>query len=261
MTAAGALLRATHPLPALAVTVFGTALGASAGAGGVDLALLAGALACGQASVGWSNDLADAGRDRAAGRSEKPLASGDVGVGAVRVALVVAVAGCVVLSLLLGAVPGVLHLVAVASAWAYNLLLKSTVASPLPYLVSFGLLPVIAATLAGSPVRWPLAVAAGVLGVAAHFANTVPDEEADAATGVRGLPQRIGARASQVVAAGGVVAAAGVLLLGEGLGWVATTLLAVACGVGVASLVAPARLAFRLTLLAAAVAVAGVVAA
>src|SRR5207302_11242465 len=92
--------------------------------------------------------------------------------------------------------------------------LKQTTASWAPYGLSFGLLPVIiAGALPGAPRPQPLVVAvAACLGVAAHFANTVGDADDDAATGVRGLPQRIGPRASMAVAAVTVVVAAGLLL-------------------------------------------------
>ena len=235
----------------------------AAGADAAIAALLAAALLSGQLTIGWLNDLLDADRDTAAGRTGKPLAVGDVSRGSVLAGLVVATGLCVPLSLALGWVPGVLHLVAVASAWGYDLRLKSTPASPLPYLVSFGLLPAVAATAAGASPSVRLMVAAGVLGSAAHFANTVPDAVADAATGVRGLPQRLGPRRSQVVAASGVVLACAVLLLG---GWSrlsapAVALLTVAAVVGALSPLAPSAWSFRLTMLAAGVAVAGVVAA
>ena len=51
-----------------------------------------------------------------------------------------------------------------------------------------------------------------LLGLAAHFTNTVGDTEADAATGVRGLPQRLGAAVSLRVSAVLVVLAAVALL-------------------------------------------------
>lgn len=261
LTVAGALVRACHPLPSAAVTVFGTALAVRAGTSAGVTALLAVALLTGQLTVGWLNDLVDADRDAAAGRAGKPVAAGHVPRRLVTTALVLAAGGCVVASMALGRVPGVLHLVAVGSAWAYDLRLKSTVASPVPYLVSFGLLPAIAATTAGVPVPPELVVAAGVLGAAAHFANTVPDAAADAATGVRGLPQRLGPRRSQVVAAGGVVLACAVLLVSgrESLSLPATVLLTGASLTGAVSPFAPAGWSFRLTLLAAAAAVAGVV--
>lgn len=265
MSAVLALARACHPLPSLAVSVFAIALGVAAGARPAQSVLLGAAVLAGQLSIGWLNDLVDAGVDASAGRSTKPVAAGQVSPQAVRVAIGLALAACVALSLALGPVPGGLHLLAVASAWVYDLRLKGTVASPLPYAVSFGLLPAIAATAAGSTPTRSLVVAAALLGVAAHFANTVPDAAADAATGVRGLPQRIGPRRSQVVAAGGVVAACAVVLVDGGpagpLPVLATAMLAAASAIAAWSPFSPSRLAFRLVLLAAALAVGGVVAA
>jgi heme o synthase len=102
----------------------------------------------------------------------------------------------------------------VGSAWMYDVWLKHTWASWTPYVLSFGLVPVIvAAALPGSPLpQATLVVAGSCCGVAAHFANTVGDAADDALTGVRGLPQRIGPSASTVVAAA-FVAVASVLLV------------------------------------------------
>lgn len=262
MTAAGALARACHPLPSLAVTVFAVALGVAAGAGWRSV-LLGAAVLTGQLSIGWLNDLVDADVDAEAGRTTKPVAAGEVGRTTVRSAVFAAAVACVGLSLALGVLPGLLHLLAVAGAWAYDLGLKRTAASPAPFALSFGLLPAIAATTAGATAPWSLLVAAGLLGAAAHFANTVPDAVADAVTGVRGLPQRIGPRRSQVVAAAGVVAACAVVLVVQGreLPLVGTALLAASSAVAAWSPFAPGHLSFRLVLGAAALAVAGVVAA
>lgn len=259
-TAAG-LVRACHPLPAAAVTAFGVALAAAAGAGPVRLALVAAALLTGQLSIGWLNDAADAPLDIAAGRRGKPVVAGVVSAATVRTAAVVAAVATVPLSLALGPVPGVLHLVLVGSGWAYDLRLKSTVASPLPYLVAFTALPAVSATAAGHAVPVRLAAAAGVLAVAAHFANTVPDAEADAMTGVRGLPQRVGPRVSQWAAAGGVACAALVLLVGAWsvLPGPAVALLGAAGLLGASGAALPADAAFRVVLAAAALSVAGVV--
>jgi 4-hydroxybenzoate polyprenyltransferase len=76
-----------------------------------------------------------------------------------------------------------------------------------PYLVAFGLLPafvVVALPDHPTPPAW-LVAAGALLGGGAHFANVLPDLADDAATGVRGLPHRLGAGWSQI--------AAGVLLL------------------------------------------------
>ena len=41
--------------------------------------------------------------------------------------------------------------------------------------------------------RWPITVAAALIGLGAHFANVLPDLAGDRATGVVGLPQRVAA--------------------------------------------------------------------
>ena len=105
------------------------------------------------------------------------------------------------LSLLSGWFAGSLHLIAVASAWSYNLWLKTTVLSVLPYVVSFGLLPAfVTAGLPGHPVYGWLVAAGALLGAGAHFANVLPDIDDDLSTGVRGLPHRLGATGSRVAA-------------------------------------------------------------
>jgi 4-hydroxybenzoate polyprenyltransferase len=195
------LVLACHPLPTLAVTAISAGLAALAHTGPATGTLVVLAVFTGQLSVGWSNDLIDAPRDRATDRGDKPLVTGVLSTSVVRVATAAAVTATVVLSLSLGYRAGLVALLTVASAWAYNLRLKSSAWSWLPYAVSFGLLPAIA-TLAASPHRWPAAwaVAAGaLLGVSAHFANVLPDLAGDEATGVRGLPHRVGARPTVVI--------------------------------------------------------------
>lgn len=202
-TAALTLLRAAHPLPSAAVTAFSAAASAAAGRSATGSLLAAAAVATGQLSIGWSNDLLDRARDERAARSDKPLATGEVPPRLVTVACAMALVLCVPLSLASGWRAGVVHLVAVAGGWAYNLGLKRTVLSALPFAVSFGLLTAfITLGLPGSP--WPRgwALAAGaLLGVGAHFLNVVPDVDDDLAAGVRGLPQRLGARRSAVTGA------------------------------------------------------------
>ena len=100
--------------------------------------------------------------------------------------------------------------------WLYNLGLKATALSWLPYAIAFGTLPAVA-TLSGSPPRWPpaWALSAGaLLGVAAHLANVLPDLHEDVATGVRGLPHRLGPRATALAGAAILLAASAVILFG-----------------------------------------------
>ena len=106
------------------------------------------------------------------------------------------------LSLLCGTTAGLIHLGCVAAAWAYNLGLKSTPFSWLPYALAFGGLPVfvvMAEPGAGAPAAW-LPLAGALLGVGAHLVNTLPDLDDDEATGVRGLPHRLGPRRTRVLA-------------------------------------------------------------
>lgn len=191
------LLRASHFQPALSVTVIATVLAVSVGrgAGSIVVAL---AVAAGQLSVGWSNDYLDRDRDRRTGRVDKPIVAGQIDARTVGTAAIVAALACVPLSFLSGWRAGAVHLGAVAVAWLYNVRLKATVASPVPFALAFGVLPAfVTLGLAGHP--WPPAwavVAAGLLGTAAHFVNTLADLDQDARVGVRGLPHRLGASTS-----------------------------------------------------------------
>lgn len=214
-TTALALVRAAHAGPALAVTVLAGLLGVAADLSPPQVALVTSAVLAGQLSVGWSNDLRDVARDSAVGRRDKPLASGDVAESTVRTACALAVAATVVLSLLCGLVAGAVHLLCVASAWTYNLWLKGTLASWVPYAVSFGGLPVFVGLAGGAPPPVEVVLGGALLGVAAHLLNVVPDLAQDAATGIRGLPHRLGARASVVLAVALLVAVT-VLLLAVG---------------------------------------------
>src|SRR5690242_1997678 len=121
-----ALVAASHPEPAVAVTGVVVALSAAAGRDVPGLFAAGSAVLAGQLSVGWANDYLDRNRDAATGRTDKPVAAGAISPAAVRTAALVSVAACVPLSFLSGLVAGILHLVAVAFAWAYDLGLKST---------------------------------------------------------------------------------------------------------------------------------------
>ncbi|MBA3367781.1 MAG: UbiA family prenyltransferase, partial [Geodermatophilaceae bacterium] len=149
---AGNLARCAHPAPALGVTVVGFLLAIAADLELPRALLVTSAVAAGQLSIGWSNDWRDRDRDRKSGRRDKPLANGAVSARVVGFATLLAAIACVVLSLAVGAAPGVLHLSAVAAAWAYNFWLKATVVSVVPYAVAFGLLPAfVVAAAPGQP--------------------------------------------------------------------------------------------------------------
>ena len=238
-----ALVRACHPGPTLAVTVLVALLSVA-----LDLDLATGILVTiavftGQLTIGWSNDLIDAARDRAVAREDKPLASGELSEALVRKAIGVAGVACVVLSFLCGWRSALVHLfLGVGSGWAYNLGLKRTAWSALPYAVAFGALPAVVSLAAPDrawPPVWMLATGA-VLGVGAHLLNALPDLADDAATGVRGLPQRLGAGRVRVIApavllAGSVVATfgpGGAVPAGAWVGLAACVLLALVAVLG-----------------------------
>jgi 4-hydroxybenzoate polyprenyltransferase len=205
-----------HPVPTIAVTAISAGLAALAGLSPARGALVVAAVFAGQLSIGWSNDAIDAARDRASRRSDKPVAQGAVSPRVVGMAAGLALLAAIVLSLALGVLPGLASLTVVACGWLYNLGLKATVCSFVPYAIAFGMLPAVA-TLALPEPTWPApwAMIAGALfGVSAHLANVLPDLDDDIDTGVRGLPHRIGARATAVACPVLLGAASLVILFG-----------------------------------------------
>jgi len=213
------LLASSHPGPTVTVTVLATVLAAASGHPLGIVVLVALAVLAGQLSIGLANDWIDADRDRAVGRTDKPVALGRISVGEVRAAALGTAAVAVVLSLLLGPVAAVAHLVLVAAGWAYDAGLKRTAFSVAPFLVAFGLLPVVSVAAGGGqlPAWWAVATGA-VFGVAIHCTNVLPDLVDDEATGVRGFPHRLGLRLSGVVAFGSLMLGAVLVLLGQVVG-------------------------------------------
>jgi len=210
-----ALVDACHPGPTLAVTTVITLVAAGAGRTGLGLALTGGAVLTGQLSVGWSNDARDADRDLAGHRSEKPTVRGDITGQLLWTCALTALSVAVLLSYLAaGPVGGTAHVVSLASAWTYNLWLKSTRWSWLPYAVSFGLVPAFITnglTPPAAPASWSVAAFA-LTGVGAHLANAIPDVESDTAVGAGGVVAAIGVRASTALSLGCLVAAVALLL-------------------------------------------------
>lgn len=251
-----ALVIASHPGPSLAITAMATVLAAEAAPHGFGPVLVAPAMLAGQLSVGWSNDACDAARDVAAGRTDKPVARGEISVRSLWVAAVVSVVAALAMAAAISLLTmGILALL-VGAGWAYNLGLKSTPWSGVMYLLGFGPLPAYAAsTLPGQPApRFWVCVAAGLVGLGAHFVNVLPDLAADLSSGVRGLPQLVAARWGP----GAARAAALVLLLSASAllvveasparRWVAVAGLCVSCVLAVAGAVGTGRTPFRAAL-------------
>jgi 4-hydroxybenzoate polyprenyltransferase len=220
-----------------------TVLAAEAAPRGFGPVLVAPAMLAGQLSVGWSNDACDAALDIAAGRTDKPVARGEVTVSALWVAAAVSLAASLAMAAAISQVTLGLMVLIIGAAWAYNLGLKSTPWSGAMYLLGFGPLPAYAAsTLPGQPApRLALCVAAGLVGLGAHFANVLPDLDGDQEAGVRGLPQLVAARwgpaAVRACAIGLLLLASAALVVAArpDRRWVAIGGLAVACVLAVVS--------------------------
>ena len=252
-----AWLGSSHPGPAFAVTIVTVVLSIAVGLEPWRVSLLGVAMLFDQLSVGFSNDWIDASRDRAVGRTDKPVARGDIPVGVIRWSAWICAVLALALTLPLGPWALLAHGVALLSAWHYNAWLKNTPFSVLPFALSFGLLPSIVTLSLASPTlpAWWATGAGALLGVAAHFSNVLPDLDADRATGVRGLPHRVGPRVSGVVIALSLAAASALLLIGSPdmvhwLGLAAGISIAIACVVLVLR-GRVSRLLFRLIIVAA----------
>ncbi|WP_299052245.1 UbiA family prenyltransferase [uncultured Nocardioides sp.] len=217
-----ALLGACHPAPTVAVTLLSGLLAVGAGLDTATVVLVVVTVLAGQLSIGWSNDLLDAARDRQVGRSDKPVARGELSEPTLRTATGVSLLAAVALPAVVGFVAGpgaaVTGLLVVAGGWAYNLGLKATALSWVPYAVAFGALPAFVLLTGELAVPAWVPLAGALLGVGAHVLNVVPDLADDAATGVRGMPHRLadtyGVRWVAPVGALLLVIASAVLALG-----------------------------------------------
>jgi 4-hydroxybenzoate polyprenyltransferase len=193
---ARALIMAGHPIAVVAIAGLTGALAAQAAPHGIGPVLTGPAMLAAQLSVGWSNDASGAPRDAAAGRTDKPIATGAIGVRTVWIAAFAALLAALAMSLAIGVPTAIVLTVIICANWAYNLALKSTPADGLILVPAFGLLPAYAAsTLPGHPAAaWYATAGAALLGVGGHFATVLPDLTADRATGVKGMAQQITAR-------------------------------------------------------------------
>jgi 4-hydroxybenzoate polyprenyltransferase len=254
------LWRSTHPGPTVVVTAIALALGLAVGVDVPRLVVLAVSVFFGQVSIGLSNDLIDAPRDRIAARTDKPLARDHAPLRVAWITAVVAVVIALGLSALLGWGMAIAHAVFLACGWAYNAVLKSTVWSAACFAVGFGVFPSLATLALSHPHVAPAWawIAGAALGTAVHFSNVLPDLEDDELTGVRGLPHRLGRRASAVIAYVALVVGAIVVRAGTDVDstagviatWVLTAgVLALAAWGLVVSLVRePRRLSFQLVM-------------
>lgn len=195
-----AYLRAAHFGPTLIVTAT-TFLLALSQYSPIEAPRVAIAIFAGQLVVGWSNDLIDAPLDIAAQRTKKPIVGKEIDPDQLRKSIVFALFATLLLSLIspLGLIGTLIHFLGLLSATLYNLKLKSTILSPLAYIVSFGALPwAIYLPTGNQPPLW-LFIDFILISVAFHFFNVLKDFQWDINQGVLGLPQRFGRKPSLVI--------------------------------------------------------------
>ena len=208
------LLRASHFGPNLLVTFISLFFALLYWWEGPAIVIAIGVF-CGQLVVGWSNDVIDYKDDLLHNRQKKPLVSGQISLRLLQNCLRVMTPLAIVINLFgpLGFVGGGLSVLAIGLAVAYNFYFKFTIFSWLPYAIAFGALPsCMALSKEQAPELW-MWLGGALLGTAAHFLNVVKDMDEDRVSGIKGLPQRLGTKASFVTAIALIALAAVVILL------------------------------------------------
>ena len=168
----------------------------------------------GQLVVGWSNDLYDLEDDLKHQRSKKPLVAGLITKEYLQKWLRFMVPFSFVANLLgpLGIKGGLVYMLGIACGVAYNFYFKFNMFSPLPFAIAFAALPscvVISKDM--NPPLWML-LGGALFGMAAHFINVIKDMDQDQASGINGLPQRIGKPKSIAAALTLIIVGAAVVL-------------------------------------------------
>jgi 4-hydroxybenzoate polyprenyltransferase len=181
-------------------------------------ARLAGSMIALQASIGALNDLVDAERD-AGHKPRKPIAGGVVRPSEARFVAAVAVSVGLVMAAPSG-VPTLLVAVGgVGAGYLYDLRLKGTAASWLPFALGIPLLPVFAwlGATGTVPPSFAVLVPLGVVaGAALAIANALADRERDVAAGTPSVATALGASRAWLLHAGlhGIVIGAAIGVLG-----------------------------------------------
>ena len=198
-----ALVNSSHPIPCLAVASFALLFGLGSGISWARCLLIFLVVLLQQISVGLSNDWLDYKIDVIANRTDKPAVSGLVKVSVLRAVSLTAAFLAQTTAFLFGWTAALVMFGMLLAGWAYNLGMKSNWSSVIPYALGFGAIPIFVGLAATEPFlaqTWVVLVAA-LLGVSAHFANVLPDIEADKITGVNSLPHILGQRVSALVIA------------------------------------------------------------
>jgi len=187
------LLKAAHFGPTLIVTAISFGFGTHYWWEGPAYVIAFGVFT-GQLVVGWSNDLYDFADDLNHQRTKKPLVSGLITKQYLINWLRFMLPFSFVANLLgpLGIKGGLVYMLGIACGVAYNFYFKFNFLSPLPYAIAFAALPSsVALSKDINPPLWML-LGGALFGMAAHFINVIKDMDQDQASGIKGLPQRLG---------------------------------------------------------------------
>jgi 4-hydroxybenzoate polyprenyltransferase len=195
------LVRLVHPFPSILDGVVVAVIAIVAGGAPLDAVRLGVAMTALQASIGTLNDLVDAPRD--AGRKPgKPIPAGTVSIGTARSVAAGAAAVGLVLSALSGAATLALAVVTLGIGYGYDLRLRGTTWSWLPFAVGIPLLPVFGwlGAVGTLPASFRLLIPAAVLaGAALAVANARADYERDLAAGAPSVATALGLQRSWIV--------------------------------------------------------------
>jgi 4-hydroxybenzoate polyprenyltransferase len=187
-------VRLTHPFPSVLDGLVSGAIAAIAG-GSPDAAIRIGvAMMLLQLGIGTVNDIVDAPRD-AGRKSGKPIPAGLVSPKSAGTLAIAVFVGGTSLSAGVSGVTGLLALVVIAVGLAYDLRLKGTAWSWLPFAVGIPLLAVfgwVGATGTLDPIFTILVPGAVVAGAALAIGNALVDVERDRAAGVPSVAVAIG---------------------------------------------------------------------
>jgi len=137
----------------------------------------------------------------AASKPWKPIVAGQIAADDATTLAVCLSAACLALAASLGVGTLLAGALGLGCGLAYDLRLKRSAWSWLPYCIGIPTLPFCAwVAVAGFTARLLLVYPLGtLLGLGLHLANTLPDLEADRAFGVRGLAHILGRRSSTIL--------------------------------------------------------------
>jgi len=196
-----ALIRLAHPLPTALNAAVAAGLTLVAGGRGGQAALAAITMLGVHTSIGALNDLLDRGTDH--GRPEKPLATGEVSECVARTVIATGAALGLGAASMLGALSLQIAALGATLGYLYDVGIKRTWASFLPFALGVALIPLFAWSAASrEPSLHILLLSAAAIpgGSALALQNALADFSLDAAAGMRSVVVRIGERSARAAA-------------------------------------------------------------